>query len=86
MRAFVIVAFLATFGSAASAKDVALILNDQQRASLVQILDLATKAYGLQVAPATVQLKGLVDAAPEVTQQSPTTPDADAKNTQEPPK
>lgn len=69
-----------------SAKDVALILNDQNRAALAQVLDLATKAYGLQVAPTTVQLKALLDAAPEVTQQTPATPDPKPENTQEPPK
>jgi competence protein ComGC len=69
-----------------SAKDVALILNDQNRAALAQVLDLATKAYGLQVASVTVQLKTLLDAAPEVTQQTPATPDVELKNTQEPPK
>lgn len=72
--------------SPASAKDVALILNDQNRTALAQVLDLATKAYGLQVAPVTVQLKALLDAAPEVTQQTPATPDPKPENTQEPPK
>lgn len=58
-------------GSAAQAKDFALILNDQQKANLATVLDMATKAYGLQVAPVTVDLKRLLDAAPEVTKQSP---------------
>jgi hypothetical protein len=40
--------------STAYAKDINLPLNDQEQAALRQILDIATKAGGLEIAPATI--------------------------------
>lgn len=52
----------------ASAKDVMLVLNDQEQAALRHILDSATKSEGLQVAQATVYLLNKLNTAPEVTE------------------
>lgn len=62
------IVFAVLFVTAASAKDVALILNEQQQQQLRGVLDLATKAYGLQVAPTTVELMNALAKAPVVTE------------------
>lgn len=56
------------FVTSASAKDVALILDDRSQSELRQVLDLATKAYGLQIAPSTVDLLNQLAKAPLVTE------------------
>jgi len=62
---------LCLFASGAHAKDVALILNDQEQASLRQVLDIATRADGLQIAPLTVYLLRKLEAAGVVTNVKP---------------
>jgi hypothetical protein len=65
MRFIIILALLYPF--TAQAKDVALMLNDQEQAALRQILDVATKAGGMQIAPNTVYLLNKLNTAPVVT-------------------
>ena len=52
----------------ASAADHMLVLSDQEMAALYQVLDSATKAQGLQIAPQTVYLLNKMKAAPVVTE------------------
>ena len=47
----------------AAAKNVALILNDDEQAALRVVLDDATKAQGLQIAPTTVYLLNKLNSA-----------------------
>jgi hypothetical protein len=69
------VTFLALVAPA-SAKDISITLNDEEQKALVQILDTATKAGGLQVAQATVWFaKKLDDAAKAVPQPPPKPPE-----------
>lgn len=50
----------------AHATDRALILNDDEQAALRQILDAATRAQGIQIAPVTVYLLNKLNSAPAV--------------------
>lgn len=55
---------MAIVATSAAAKDITVTLNDEEQRVLLQILDAATKAQGLQVAQATVFfVKKLDDAA-----------------------
>lgn len=56
---------IVTLGSA-SAKDVMLVLNDQEQAALRRVLDSATKSEGMQLAPITVYLLNKLNSAAEV--------------------
>lgn len=62
MRVFLALLLLS---SSASAKDVILVLTEQEQAALRHVLDAATKAEGMQVAPATVYLLNKLNTAPE---------------------
>jgi hypothetical protein len=68
------VAMLVMSAPARSA-DKALILNDQEQAALRNVLDIATKAEGLKIAPATVYLMNKLDAAGVVTERKDPTPE-----------
>jgi hypothetical protein len=48
------------------AKDVMIILNDQEQTALRRVLDSATKSEGIQVAPITVYLLNKLNSAMEV--------------------
>ena len=50
----------------AQAKDVMLVLNDQEREALKHALDVATKSAGMEIAPLTVYLLNKLNAAPTV--------------------
>ena len=56
---------LAPFG--AKAAEYALVLNDSERQALIALLDEATKAKGLAVAPNAVYLANKIQSAPVVT-------------------
>lgn len=60
------VAILLAVPQFAVAKDVALILNDQQQAKLVHALDVAIRTNGLAIAPDMVELFNLLKTAPVV--------------------
>lgn len=62
----VVIALLAML-TAAQAKDVALVLDDNDQIILRQVLDRATKALGMEIAPATVRLLNKLNTAPVVT-------------------
>lgn len=67
MKTFLISAFaVLSITVPVAAKDVALILNDQERQVLVQILDEATKAKGLLIARQSVYMLNKLDSAAEV--------------------
>jgi hypothetical protein len=63
MRSFL---FLIALSTAAQAKDVMIILNDQEQAAYKRVLDSATKAEGVQIAPITVYLMNKLNQAMEV--------------------
>ena len=67
--------FLLAFVASAQAKDVMLVLNDQEQAALMQILDVATKANGLQIANNTVAFMQKLQSAPAVVKHTDPTPD-----------
>jgi len=77
MMRIVLVILLLAFASRANAADTALILNDQEKAALLEALDEATKAKGLAIAPNTVYLANKIRTAPVVT---------DRKDNPDPPK
>lgn len=77
MKTILLASALALCALPAAAADYALILNDQERAALVGVLDELTKAKGLAVAKTTLHLYNKVVSAPAVTEQKP--PDDDAK-------
>lgn len=56
----------AFFSPIASAKDFAVVLNEQERAQLVHALDVATRADGLNIAESTAALFNKIKLAPEV--------------------
>jgi len=62
---------LALISTPAGAVDHALILNDDEKKALVEILDIAVKSRGLEVAPNAVYLLNKLKAAPVVTEQKP---------------
>jgi hypothetical protein len=53
----------------AQAKDFAVILNEQEKARLIQIIDEAIKAKGLALAGDAVFLASKIERAPEVEKQ-----------------
>ena len=63
MRIFLLLIALST---SADAKDVMIILNDQEQAAMRRVLDSATKSEGIQVAPITVYLLDKLNKAMEV--------------------
>ena len=62
-------ALLLALTGAADAADKALILNDQEQRDLVALLDAATKAQGLAMAPQALRLYYKLQAAGVVTEQ-----------------
>ena len=64
---YLALAFALLAPSLAQAKDVALILNDNEVTALKQMLDAATKAQGLAVAGTAVYLLDKINKAPTVT-------------------
>jgi len=78
MMKFVIalVVVAASTGSA-SAKDVMLVLNDQEQAALRRVLDSATKSEGMQLAPITVYLLNKLNSAAEVVERKDGAPEQD---------
>ena len=62
------------------AADRAMILNDQDQRDLVQMLDTATRAQGLSIAPTALRLYNKLQTSGVVTEQKPVeskeTPDA----------
>lgn len=69
MRAALVFAVCLTAGNA-QAKDVALVLDDNDQQVMRQVLDRATRVLGLEIAPATVHLLNKLNAAPVVTQRN----------------
>jgi len=63
MRIFLVLIALAV---PAEGRDVMIVLNDQEQAALRRVLDSATKAEGIQIAPMTVYLMNKLNAAMEV--------------------
>lgn len=59
----------------AQAKDVALILNAQEQAALVQAIDATVRAHGIQAAQNMLHLWERLKTAPEVTGQKTDTPE-----------
>jgi hypothetical protein len=79
MKSVIGFAFLiavALSASPARAADYALILSDAERAALIEALDEATKAKGLQIAPNTVYLANKIRSAPLVTERKDDPPPA----------
>jgi len=70
--------FLFAFVISAQAKDVMLVLTDQEQTALMQILDIATKAQGLQIANNTIHFMQQLQSAPAVV--SHTDPTSDKKS------
>ena len=64
--AAVLVAGVFFLSTKAPAKDVMIILNDQEQTALRRVLDSATKSEGIQVAPITVYLLNKLNSAMEV--------------------
>lgn len=64
MRVFFALMMLVTQAQAA---DKALVLDDNDQIILRQVLDRATKALGMEIAPSTVHLLNKLNAAPIVT-------------------
>lgn len=62
---------LALFASPASAADYAIILTEQERAAMVEMLDIATRAQGLMITRKTIPLWEKLINAPVVTDQKP---------------
>lgn len=77
MRLFLIAAILLTVPSIASAKDVALILNDDEQNAFRAVLDAATKAQGIQIAPMTVYLLNKLNSAGTVVEHKDDAPKED---------
>lgn len=63
MRFFIL---LVALSASAQAKDVMMVLTDQEQAALRHVLDAATKAEGMQVAPVTVYFQNKLNTAMEV--------------------
>lgn len=84
MRVFVAVLFF-VFATGAQAKDVALILNDQDQAMLLQLFDGALKADGLKAANAVYFWQKL-KAAPSIEEHKDTPEKQDEQAPAEPPK
>jgi len=59
--------FLVLAVQTAHAAEWMVIVNDAERAALLEALDEATKAKGLQIAPNTVYLANKIKAAPVIT-------------------
>lgn len=74
MRIFLVLIALST---AAEAKDVMLVLNDQEQAALRRVLDSATKSEGMQLAPITVYLLNKLNSAAEVVERKDGAPEPD---------
>ena len=60
-------ALVLAFPAQALAADKALILSDDEQAALRHVLDVATKAEGLQIAQTTLFLLNKLNSAPVVT-------------------
>lgn len=63
----VLVAALLAWAPPASAKDVALVLNDVEQQAMVRALDTAVKSQGLSIAADMLHLLRRLQTAPEVT-------------------
>lgn len=63
MRVFLVLMALST---AAQAKDLMIIFNDQEQAALRKVLDSATKSEGMNIAPITVYMLNKLNSAMEV--------------------
>jgi hypothetical protein len=61
-----ILLILIALSTSVRAKDVMIILNDQEQTALRRVLDSATKSEGIQVAPITVYLLNKLNSAMEV--------------------
>lgn len=68
-----------TCGKSARAKDVALILNDQEQTMLYQALDGTVRAQGLNAAPSMLHLLDRLRSAPIVTDTKIDAPKGDDK-------
>ena len=67
MIRIILTALVLTFSVQALAADKALILSDDEQAALRHVLDVATRAEGLQVAQTTLFLLNKLNSAPVVT-------------------
>lgn len=67
MKSLAIISLL-FLSAPACAADKALMLNDQEQAALRHVLDVATKAQGIEIAPMTVYLLNKLNAAGVVTE------------------
>lgn len=56
--------------------DIALVLTDQEKQALIEILDIAVKAQGIQIAPNAAYIFNKLKNAPVITEQKPPTDDA----------
>lgn len=63
MRTLIAILLLPILCGAAQAKNIALILNDDEQVALRVVLDTATKAQGIQIAPTTVYLLNKLNSA-----------------------
>jgi hypothetical protein len=69
---------LMLMAGSAHAADYAVVLSDVERAALLDALDVATKAKGLEIAGNTVYLANKIKSAPVVTAQKDEPPPAPA--------
>lgn len=67
-RLLILVALLA---SPAHAEDYALVISDKEKKALLEILDIAAKARGIEIAQNVVYFLNKIQAAPVVTEQKP---------------
>lgn len=74
MKRLLVASAILCLARACEAKPVILTLDDQEQAQLMQILDAATRAGGLQIAPATVHFLDRLRAAPVLTGEHPSEP------------
>lgn len=66
MRFWAVAIFAAVFPLSAYAAEKALMLNEQEQAALLKVLDTATKSGGIEIAPSTVYLLNKLNTAPTV--------------------
>ena len=66
--------FIAASMPAAQAKDVALILNDQEQQMMLQAIDATVRAQGVQAASSMLHLLQKLQTAPAVTETAPDKP------------
>lgn len=85
MKRIVMIAVLLA-SAPANAADYMVVVNDQEKQALVEILDEATRAKGLAIAPNTVHFLNKIRSAPVVTERKDDPPKPVAPKPAESPK